>query len=480
MSKVIWTPQPKQILMMSRAEDEGLYGGAAGGGKSDYLIAEAMRQVEVPNYRGLILRKTFPELSDLIDRSTEIYSKAFPKAKYNDSKHVWKFPSGAKINFGSLQHTKDKYKYQGKRYDFIGFDELTQFTWEEYSYLMSRNRAGGPGTRIYMRATANPGGVGHGWVKQRFVTITQPYHTYVQEVKARGPNGKEFKQYRTRIFIPSSVFDNQELLKNDPEYLGNLAMLPKAERDALLYGDWDSFSGQVFIEFTDNPEGYDSHEWTHVINPFRIPSNWLIYRGFDFGYTKPFSVGWYAVDERGCIYRIREMYGCVHDSPNTGVKLAPQEIAKDILDVEASDPNLKGRKIIGIADPAIFDESHGESIAAMMERAGTYWSPGDHTRLAGLMQYHYRLAFDTSGHAMFYVFNTCKEFIRTFPSLVYDDTHVEDINTDQEDHIYDECRYVLMEHPIAPRLNVAEKPPAEDPLDLWADKKKSEVQYFQI
>lgn len=156
-SNVIWKPQAKQILMMSRAEDEGLYGGAAGGGKSDYMVAEALRQVEIPNYRGLILRKTFPELTDLIDRSTEIYSKAFPKAKYNDSKHVWKFPSGAKIYFGSLQHTKDKYKYQGKRYDFIGFDELTQFTWEEYSYLMSRNRAGGPGTRVYMRATANPG-----------------------------------------------------------------------------------------------------------------------------------------------------------------------------------------------------------------------------------------------------------------------------------------------------------------------------------
>ena len=151
-----------------------LYGGAAGGGKSDCALAEALRQVEIPHYRGLILRKTFPQLTELMDRSTEIYRRAYKKARFNESKHVWTFPSGAKIFFGSMQYTKDRTNYQGKRYDFIDFDELTQFLWEEYSYLFSRNRPNGPGTRCYMRGQANPGGVGHGWVKERFITAAQP------------------------------------------------------------------------------------------------------------------------------------------------------------------------------------------------------------------------------------------------------------------------------------------------------------------
>ena len=140
--------------------------------------------------------------------------------------------------------------------------------------------------------------------------------------------------------------------------------------------------------------------------------------------------------------------------------------------------NLKGRKIIGIADPSIFDESRGESIAAMMERAYVYWEPGDNTRLAGKMQYHYRLAFDASGRSMFYTFNTCRHFIRTIPSLVYDERKVEDIDTTQEDHIYDECRYVLMEHPIAPRQNIVREIPQEDPLNLFAKERKHDKHYF--
>ena len=180
----IWSPQPRQAAFMSRTEYEAFYGGAAGGGKSDALLAEALRQVHIPHYRGIIFRKTYPQLSELVDRSVEIYSAAFPDAVFNESKHVWLFPSGAKIFFGSMQFTKDKTNYQGKRYDFIGFDELTHFTYDEYMYMLSRNRPNGEGTRCYVRATGNPGGIGHGWVKGRFITPAPPM-TPIEEAMER-------------------------------------------------------------------------------------------------------------------------------------------------------------------------------------------------------------------------------------------------------------------------------------------------------
>lgn len=477
MPNVIWTPQKKQILMQQRPEYEGFYGGAAGGGKSDYLLTEALRQVHIPHYMGIIFRKTYPQLSELIDRSRWLYKNAFPKAKYNGTEHVWQFPSGAKIYFGNMNRPADRINYQGKRYDFIGFDELTHFTWEEYSYLYSRNRPSGPGTRVYRRATGNPGGIGHGWVKQYFVKAGPPLKPIKTELEIIGPDRKLIKLSRKKIFVPSSVFDNQELLKNDPNYLANLAMLDEQDKDALLYGDWDSFAGQVFTEWRDDIEAYDNQKFTHVINDFDIPKSWKIYRGFDFGYAKPFSVGWYALDHDGRLYRIREWYGCTK-TPNTGIKIYPQEIAKGIRDIENSDPNIKGRKVIGIADPSIYDKSRGESVGEMMEQCGVYFQPADNTRLAGKMQFHYRLAFDEVGMPMLYIFKSCRHFIRTIPALVYDDVKVEDIDTDQEDHIYDECRYVLMEHPLNPRKNVLQTPPAEDPLNLFEDREKPDKYYF--
>ena len=475
MSNVIWTPQPQQSVFMARPEDEALYGGAAGGGKSDALVAEALRQVDIPHYKGLILRKTYPQLSELVEKSLKLYPRVYRNAKYNGSSHTWAFPSGAKIIFGSLPHEVDKHKYQGQAYDFIGFDELTHFTFAEYIYLLSRNRPNGPGTRCYVRATANPGGVGHGWVKERFITIAPPMTRVRQVITVQGENGN-IERSMTRIFVPATVFDNKKLLENDPNYIARLGAMPEAEKNALLYGDWNSFSGQVFNEWRNDPKHYGDRQYTHVIEPFKIPAHWLIYRGFDFGYAKPFSVGWYAVDTEGCIYRIREYYGCT-GTPNEGVKYEPQKIAEEIKAIEDNDPNLKGRNIIGIADPSIFDKSRGESVADMMERKRVYWSGGDNTRIAGKMQYHYRLAFDENGYPMFYCFNTCKHFIRTIPNLVYSEKNVEDINTDMEDHIYDECRYVLMENPISPRQNFKRPLPSQgDPLNLAEDYK----QFYRI
>lgn len=468
---VIWTPLPRQAAFMARTEDEALYGGAAGGGKSDALVIEALRQVDVPNYRGLILRKTFPQLRELIDKTMQYYRPVYPKARYNGSNHCWTFPSGAKIYFGSLHHEKDRYNYQGQQFDFIGFDELTHFTWDEYNYLLSRNRPSGAGTRVYTRATANPGGIGHGWVKARFITPAPPNTRMVQIVKVPTPDGGEVVSRRTRIFIPAKVFDNKYLLENDPGYLGNLASLPSANREALLNGNWDSFSGQVFTEWRNDPAHYEDQRWTHVIKPFNIPAHWKVWRGYDFGFSKPFSVGWYAADEDGRLYRIKELYGCT-GVPNEGLKIDPVEQARRIKQAEQDDPMLRGRSILGVADPAIFDESRGESIADMQAKSPNFlhWAPGDHTRLAGKMQFHYRFAFDGEGRPMFQVFDTCKHFIRTIPNLVYSESNVEDIDTTQEDHIYDECRYVLMENPISMRQN--EKPvyTADDPLDMAAVK----------
>lgn len=466
--EAIWKPQPKQALMMARAEYEALYGGAAGGGKTDYLVIEALRQVHIPHYKALILRRTYPQLKEIIDKAYLYYPRAFPDAKYNKTEHRWTFPSGAKIDFGSLNSEEDKYKYQGIAYDFIGFDELTHFTATQYEYLKSRNRANGAGTVVYTRATANPGGIGHGWVKDRFVTSCKAGETKTEVYKVKTARGIEYKA-QSRVYIPASVFDNKKLLENNPEYVTHLAALPEAERNALLYGDWDSFTGQVFTEFRNDKDGYITRQWSHVIEPFPIPDWWKVFRAYDFGYSKPYAVGWYAVDGDGRMYLIRELYGCT-STPNTGVKHEPHEQARRIKEVENTDPRLKGRKIsVGsVADPAIWNKSTGVSVAEAMESEGVYFDKGDHERLAGLMQCHYRLAFDENGYSMFYVFSDCLDFIRTVPNLTYDEKNVEDIDSSQEDHIYDSWRYACMKNPIKARRNYIDNESHDfDPLNLY-------------
>lgn len=171
---VIWRPHPRQAAFLKRREYEALYGGAAGGGKSDAALMLPLYWVHIGHFKALILRKTYPELSELIDRSRACYAQAFPAAKYNAQEHRWTFPSGATIAFGSMHTSDDREKYRGRQFDVIVFDELTHFTWEEYSFMFSRNRPSGPGTFVCMRATTNPGGIGHGWVKDRFITAAPP------------------------------------------------------------------------------------------------------------------------------------------------------------------------------------------------------------------------------------------------------------------------------------------------------------------
>ena len=466
-NNIIWQPQAKQALFQSRQEYEVLYGGAAGGGKSDALLTEALRQVHKPNYRALILRKTVPQLRDIIDRSLQLYSAAFPNALYKSVEHVWQFKSGAKIYFGSMHRPNDRYQYQGQRFDYIAFDELTHFTYEEYFYMLSRNRPGDSGMRVYMRASANPGGIGHAWVKARFIDPAPPLCPIYSDLDISTPQGETIKLKRSRVFVPSTVFENHALMQNAPHYIASLAMLPEADKKALLYGDWNSFQGQVFTEFKNDPLHYGDGINSHVIEPINLPKHLPAYRGFDFGYTRPYGVGWFILDDDGIIYMVNELYGGEH-SQNIGNKNSPVEIASQIRDAEKNSPLLRGRNIIGIADPSIFDESRGESIARMMEYSPNfiYFAKGDNTRLAGKMQVHNRLKFDRRGRAKLYIFKNCRNMIRTLPNLIYSQSRVEDVDTDGEDHLYDVLRYVLMEKPISGLKAYDNKPVKSLPIEL--------------
>ena len=462
-NNIIWQPQARQAEFMSRPEYECFYGGAAGGGKSDALVVEALRQIHIPHYKGIIFRKTFPQARELILKSKRIYPLAVPGCRYQSQEHCWIFPSGARIYFGSMPNSDSYIDYQGLSFAFIAFDELTHFTEEEYRYLQTRNRADGPGVRVYIRATGNPGGIGHGWVKARFITDMPPNTPKEYSVSVAAPDGSRIEVRRKKIFIPSSVFDNQKLLDNDPNYLANLAMQPDALKKALLYGDWNTFSGQVFTEWRDDPAGYKTRQNTHVIEPFPIPRTWRRYRAFDYGYSRPFAVQWWAVDHDGRSYLYRQLYGW-SGTPNDGARWEPRRIAEEIRRIEQE---AGEREIIGVADPAIWDESRGVdgTLITMFEREGVYFQKGKHDRLSGKMQVHRRLAFDSEGLPMMYVFRTCEQFIRTIPNLVYDDKRVEDIDTSQEDHDYDAMRYFFMLNPLAAeKEEAAVKPAAWDPL----------------
>ena len=305
--------------------------------------------------------------------------------------------------------------------------------------------------RVYL--TCNPGGKGHAWVKRLFID-------------RRFNDDENAADY---AFIQALVDDNRALMATQPDYKKQLEALPPKLRDAWLYGRWDIFEGQFFEEFVDNPKGYAERTWTHVIPAFKPPSSWRRFRSFDFGYRKPFSCGWWAVDHEGVLYRICELYGCTA-TPNEGVKWSVDKIFSEIARIEREHPYLAGHSINGVADPAIWQENGGVSIAEAAAKCGVYFKRGDNARIPGWMQMHYRLAFDAEGHPMMYIFDTCKSFIRTIPTLVYSDTKPEDLDTTQEDHIADETRYMCMLNPIAPRIKSEPAAQTYDPLDLWQDR----------
>lgn len=471
--KLNFSISKKQKAFIDAKEDQVLYGGAAGGGKTFAQIIDAfLKAVTYPGIKQIIFRNSFPELnrSVVLNALTLIPKELFT---YSQQSHKMTFKNGSIIEFGYLSSDSDVSNYQSAEYDIIRFDELTHFTEYQYKYMGSRIR-GANAFPKQIKSSTNPGSRGHAWVKAHFVTPATPGERFKIEA-AQGV-------YQTGIFIPALVQENKFLMEADPSYITRLKSLPESEMKALLYGDWDIYEGQYFSEFKNDPAHYKDRRFTHVIDPFDIPEGWRIYRSFDFGYAKPFSVAWWAVDYDGRLYRILELYGCKKgqngaDVPNEGVKWPVEEIFKTVAETEKNHAWLSGRDIYGVADPSIWDKSRGISVAETAEGFGVYFEPGDNARLAGWMQVRYRLAFDENGIPMMYVFSNCKGFIRTIPSLQFDNTKVEDLDTEGEDHIADEVRYMCMANPIKPARTKSEaKPVIYDPLS--DEKTVGRYEYF--
>lgn len=451
-------PNEKQALFLTDTHKYIGFGGARGGGKSWAVRVKAVLLcLNYPGIKVMIIRRTYPELQEnhIIPLCEMLHCHAEDKtqrvASYNDAKKHITFPNGSRILFRYCDNEKDADRFQGTEVDVLFVDEATHQSEGKMDKLSACVRGvNGFPKRIYY--TCNPGGVGHAWVKRLFVD---------RQYKP-GENPDDYS------FIRSLVRDNLALMQSDPEYVRKLEALPPKLRKAWLDGDWDIYEGQFFEEFADRPEHYIDRQWTHVIEPFEIPDGWRIYRSFDWGYAKPFSCAWWAVDYDGVVYRILELYGCT-DTPNEGVKWTPERVFAEIHRIETEHRWLRGKTIQGVADPAIWDAETGESIADVATRYRVYFDKGDHARLPGWMQVHYRLYFDDNGYPMMYVFKNCKAFIRTMPLLQYDEHRVEDLDTDGEDHVADEVRYFLMTRPIKPRKAPLPEAKQADPLKMFLD-----------
>ena len=454
---IIGRPSEKQKKFLLDHHKIVGYGGARGGGKSWSIQTKAkLLAFEHKGIKIAIFRRKYPDLEKNHIRTLVGELVGAKVAKYSKQEKRLTFNTGSVIEFVFAQRTDELViKTQGIEWDVIFIDEATQWTEEELKMIYSCCRgANDHPKRIYL--TCNPGGVGHQYITRIFIDKRYLPGEYPEDYS----------------FTQAKLTDNTVLMKRDPGYIKSLEALPPKLRKAWLDGEWDVFSGQVFEEFRDDPEHYEDRQWTHVIEPFDIPIGWTICRSYDFGYSKPFSCAWWAVDYDGRLYRILELYGCTQ-TPNEGVKWTPQEQFKRIREIETQHPWLKGRRIFGVADPAIWNAESGESVADVAAQHQIYFDKGDHERIAGWMQVHYRLAFDDNGIPMMYIFSNCKAFIRTMPLLVYDEHKVEDIDTTQEDHVADEVRYECMSRPIKPQRKEVKVEIKDDPLNQRVRKQRA-------
>lgn len=445
-------PSDKQKLFLLSDATYTAFGGARGGGKSWAVRTKALLlALKYAGIKILIIRKTYPELrANHINEMCRICASV---ATYSESKKELVYLNGSSVKFASCRNVRDLDKFQGTEADVVFIDEATQFTREMFDRIRACVRGvNNFPKRVYL--TCNPGGVGHNWVKDLFIDTPQSNNDYV--------------------FIKSLVGDNNALLEKDPEYVKKLEALPGKLRKAWLEGDWNIFEGQFFEEFRNDPNHYKDRIWTHVIEPFEIPRDWRIYRSFDFGYSKPFSCDWWAIDYDGRAYLILQLYGCTE--ANEGIKWPPDKIFSEIKRLENEHRWLAGKQIFGVADPSIWDASRGEAIIESADRNFVYFQPGDNKRIPGWMQCHYRLSFDNDGKPMVYFFNTCRHAIRTLPLLNYSEHSPEDLDTSQEDHFADSFRYFCMSRPIKPNISEQISLPDIDPLST-TNKRYSQFSY---
>ena len=415
--KIIFSPNKgPQEDFLAAGETDVLYGGAAGGGKSYAMLVDPLRYAHRAAHRALILRRSMPELRELIDKSRELYPKAFPGCKYREVEKLWNFPSGSKVEFGFLERDADVYRYQGQAYSWIGFDEITHLPTEfSWNYLASRLRTTDKEIIPYMRCTANPGGVGAHWVKKRYVDSAPPNLSF------EGSDGL------TRKFIPARLEDNP-YLAYDGRYERMLKALPPTQRRQLLEGNWDVNEGAAFTEFDTD---------YHVIPPFEIPLTWDRLKGIDYGYASESACIWVAIDPSDSTLIVyRELY----QKNLTGL-----DLARRISEMELLDPF----SVSGVLDTSAWNRTGttGPTVGETLVRYGHKLRRADKNRIQGKIQIHEYLKIQPSGRPRLQIFNTCPSLIKELQSIPLDKSNPEDVDTKAQDHAYDALRYLIMSRP---------------------------------
>lgn len=425
----IYTAQPKQVLFHNATADEVLYGGAAGGGKSEAILWDAVGKcLTIPDVRVSIFRRTYPELEKSIILN---FLRKVPNDLYKYSKNEHRaifLGTGGILEFNHVQYEHDVFKFQSAEYDFQYFDELTHFTESIYRYLLSRLRTTKKDLHPQIKSASNPGNIGHLWVKERFIDGVKPF-----EIETKVDNNADFPTTYTSQFIPAKVWDNKILTEADPNYIERLKRLPEDERRALLEGDWDVFKGQFFKEWRAEK---------HVIDPFEIPREWKRFRALDWGYANPSACLWFTVDQNDNVYVYRELYVA---------QSTIDALAKDIAHMSVYEDGKTPEKIdYTAADPSIWSVTQyerGESIAYKLVQAGIPVSKADNNRMGGWSAMHDYLYHDEKTEPTLKFFSHCKNSIRTIPALVHDERKPEDLDTTGEDHCADACRYGIMSNP---------------------------------
>ena len=416
-AKVVFSAnEGPQTDFLAADEKDVLYGGAAGGGKSYAMLVDPLRYAHKKAHRALILRRSMPELREMIDKSRELYPQAFPGAKFREVEKLWNFPSGAKIEFGFLERDADVYRYQGQAYSWIGFDEITHLPTEfSWNYLASRLRTTDPEIKTYLRCTANPGGSGAHWVKKRYIEPSESNKSFL------GEDGL------TRKFIPAKLQDNPYLAK-DGVYEQMLKSLPPIQRRQLLEGNWEVAEGAAFVEFDPTK---------HIVTPFQIPVHWERVKGVDYGYAAESCCLWGAIDiNDGTLIIYRELY-------QKG--LTGEELGSIIGNMELEDPF----SVPGVLDTAAWARTGttGPTVGEALIKAGHKLRRADKNRIQGKIQIHEFLKVKENGRPRLQIFNSCPNLIRELQSIPLSKTNPEDVDTHASDHAYDALRYLIMSRP---------------------------------